>query len=93
MAANRYRELKEKAVLDTENYRGRRVEALKNMTLRMREKVKRSKKAVTIGPLNPQDRRVIHITLSEDEDVRTESKGEGFYKRLVIAPKSRGDKG
>jgi spoIIIJ-associated protein len=93
IAANRYKELKEKAILDTENYRGRRVEALKNMTLRMREKVKRLKKAVTIGPLNPQDRRVIHITLSEDEDVRTESKGEGFYKRLVIAPKSRGDRG
>jgi spoIIIJ-associated protein len=90
IAANRYKELKEKAILDTENYRGRRVEALKNMTLRMREKVKRLKKAVTIGPLNPQDRRVIHITLSGDEDVRTESKGEGFYKKLVIAPKSRG---
>ncbi len=93
IAANRYKELKEKAILDTENYRGRRAEALKNMTLRMREKVKRLKKAVTIGPLNPQDRRVIHITLSEDEDVRTESKGEGFYKKLVIAPKSRGDRG
>lgn len=90
IAASRYRELREKVILDTENYRGRRVEALKNMTLRMREKVKRSNMAVTIGPLNPQDRRVIHITLSEDEDVRTESMGEGFYKKLVIAPKSRG---
>ena len=93
IAANRYKELKERAILDTENYRGRRVEALKNMTLRMREKVKRLKKAVTIGPLNPQDRRIIHITLSGDEDVRTESEGEGFYKKLVIAPKSRGDRG
>ena len=93
IAANRYKELREKAILDTENYRGRRAEALKNMTLRMREKVKRLKKAVTIGPLNPQDRRVIHITLSGDEDVRTESKGEGFYKTLVIAPKSRGGRG
>jgi spoIIIJ-associated protein len=90
IAGNRFKELREKVILDTENYRGRRVEALENMTLRMREKVKRSNKAVTIGPLNPQDRRVIHTTLSGDEDVRTESQGEGFYKRLVIAPKSRG---
>jgi spoIIIJ-associated protein len=90
IAANRYKELRERVILDTENYRDRRVQALKNMTLRMREKVKRLKKAVTVGPLNPQDRRVIHTTLSGDEDVQTESKGEGFYKKLVIAPKSRG---
>ncbi len=93
IAANKYRELKEKVTLDTENYRGRRVEALKNMTLRMREKVKKMNRAVTIGPLNPQDRRVIHTTLSGDEDVRTESIGEGFYKKLVIAPRSKGGKG
>jgi len=95
IAANRYKELKElkeKVILDTENYRGRRAEALKNMTLRMREKVKKSKKSVIIEPLNPQDRRVIHMTLSGDEDVRTESKGEGFYKKLVIMPKSKGDR-
>ena len=92
IAANRYRELKEKVILDTENYRGRRVEALKNMALRMGEKVKKLKKAVTIGPLNPQDRRIIHITLSGDENVRTESEGEGFYKKLVITPKSKGRK-
>jgi spoIIIJ-associated protein len=93
IAANRYRELKERIFLDTENYRARRVEALQNMALRLREKVKKMKKAVTIGPLNPQDRRVIHIALSGDEDVRTESKGEGFYKRLVITTKSRGGRG
>ena len=93
IAANRYKESKEKIILDTENYRGRRVEALKNMALRMREKVKKMKKAVTIGPLNPQDRRVVHITLSGDEDVRTESNGEGFYKKLIIKPKSRGGGG
>ena len=93
IAANRYKELKEKIILDTENYRGRRAEALKNMALRMREKVKKMKKAITIGPLNPQDRRVIHITLGGDEDVRTESEGEGFYKKLVIKPKSMGGRG
>ena len=93
IAAHRYRELKEKLVLDTENYRGRRIAALENMALRMREKVKKSRRAVTIGPLNPQDRRIIHITLSGDEDVQTESQGEGFYKKLVIVPKSEGGRG
>ncbi len=91
--ANRYKELKEKIILDTENYRARRVDALQNMALRLREKVKKLKRAVTIGPLNPQDRRIIHITLSGDEDVRTESKGGGFYKQLVITTKSRGGRG
>jgi spoIIIJ-associated protein len=93
IAAHRYKELREKVVLDTENYRGRRVAALENMALRMREKVKKSRKAVIIGPLNPQDRRIIHMALSGDEDVRTESKGDGFYKKLVIALKGRGVRG
>ena len=93
IAAHRYKELKERVVLDTENYRGRRVAALENMALRMREKVKKSRKAVTIGPLNPQDRRVVHMALSGDEDVRTESTGDGFYKKLVIALKGRGVRG
>jgi len=93
IAAHRYKELKERVVLDTENYRGRRVAALENMALRMREKVKKSRKAVTIGPLNPQDRRVIHMALSGDEDVRTEGKGDGFYKKLEIALKDRGVRG
>jgi spoIIIJ-associated protein len=92
ISSHRYKELREKVVLDTENYRGRRVAALENMALRMGEKVKKSRKAVTIGPLNPQDRRVIHMALSGDEDVRTESKGDGFYKKLVIAPKGRGNR-
>jgi spoIIIJ-associated protein len=90
ISGKKYGELKEKIVLDTENYRARRFEALENMAFRMREKVKTSKRAVTIGPLNPQDRRIIHITLSGDEDVRTESKGEGFYKQLAIIPKLKG---
>jgi spoIIIJ-associated protein len=93
IAGKRYRELKEKVVLDTENYRGRRIEALENMALRMREKVRKTNKAVTIGPLNPHDRRVIHITLSGDDEVRTESEGEGFYKKLVITPQSKGGEG
>ncbi|UCD71337.1 MAG: KH domain-containing protein [Syntrophobacterales bacterium] len=92
ISANRYKESREKIILDTENYRGRRVEALKNMALRLSEKAKKMRKAVTIGPLNSQDRRIIHITLSEDEDVRTEGRGEGFYKKLVITPKSRGER-
>lgn len=90
IAAHRYKDLKEKVVLDTENYRGRRVAALENMALRMGEKVRRSRKPLTIGPLNPQDRRVIHMALSRDEDVGTESKGEGFYKKMVIAPRAKG---
>lgn len=77
----------ERVVLDTENYRKRRVEALENLALRLGEKVKRKRRAVVAGVFNSRDRRVIHMALRDDASVETESRGEGFYKKLVIRPR------
>jgi spoIIIJ-associated protein len=77
----------ERISVDAENYRKRRVEALENLALRLGEKAKRKRRAIVAGVFNSRDRRIIHVTLRDDAFVETESKGEGFYKKLVIRPK------
>jgi spoIIIJ-associated protein len=78
----------EKVFVDTENYRKRRVEALENLALRLGEKVKRRRRAVVAGVFNSRDRRIIHMTLKSDTLLETVSRGEGYYKKLVVCPRS-----
>jgi len=77
----------EKVFVDAENYRKRRVEALENLAFRLSEKVKRRNRALVAGVFNSRDRRVIHMALKGDGLVETESRGDGFYKKLVIRPR------
>jgi spoIIIJ-associated protein len=56
------------------------------MALRLGEKAKRSGHPLTVGPFNPNDRRLIHIALKEDPSIRTESLGEGQLKKVMIIP-------
>ncbi|MFH2011493.1 MAG: RNA-binding cell elongation regulator Jag/EloR [Pseudomonadota bacterium] len=74
-------------VVDTEGYRERRVESLKNLALKLGEKVKRLGKPVYINPLNAHDRRVIHMTLQDDTQLITKSKGDGDLRKVVISAK------
>ena len=74
-------------VVDSENYRKRREEVLTEMALRMGEKAKRIKKPVTTSPLNPHERRIIHLALKEDGQLDTKSRGDGLLKRVIIIPK------
>jgi spoIIIJ-associated protein len=74
-------------VVDSENYRRKREEVLTQMALRMGDKAKRIKKPVTTSPLNPHERRIIHLALKEDGRLDTKSRGEGLLKRVVIIPK------
>jgi spoIIIJ-associated protein len=85
------KQLKEpmRVVLDINDYRKRRADILKKMALRLGEKVKRMGHALTIGPFNAHDRRIIHITLQEDPSLRTESFGEGALKKISIIPKAK----
>jgi len=76
-------------VLDSENYRRRREEALTQLALKMGDKAKRIKKPVTTNPLNPQERRFVHLALKNDEHLETKSRGEGLLKRVVIIPKGK----
>ena len=76
-----------RVVVDSENYRQRRRDSLTEMALRMGDKAKRIGKPVTTNPLNPRERRIIHLALKEDERLNTKSRGEGLLKKVVISPK------
>ncbi len=76
-----------RVVVDSENYRQRRRDSLTQMALRMGDKAKRIGKPVTTNPLNPGERRIIHLALKEDGSLNTKSKGEGLLKKVVIFPK------
>lgn len=73
-------------LLDTENYRARRRRSLEDMALRLGEKAKRQRKAVTVDALSAADRRIVHLTLQDDPWVKTRSLGTGAYRRLLIVP-------
>ncbi len=70
--------------LDTENYRQRRKDTLENLARNIAHKVKRTKKAVSLEPMNPYERRIIHSALQGDKYVSTHSEGEEPYRRVVV---------
>ncbi|MBO4902419.1 MAG: protein jag [Lachnospiraceae bacterium] len=70
--------------VDTENYRVRRKETLENLAKNLAYKVKRTKRPVTLEPMNPYERRVIHSALQNDKYVSTHSEGEEPYRKVVI---------
>ena len=76
-------------VIDSEDYRKRREESLTQLAKEMGDEVKRAKKAVTTAPLNPHERRIVHLTLKDDPELETRSRGEGLLKRVVIVPKHK----
>jgi len=73
--------------VDTENYRERRKETLENLAKNISYKVKRTKHAVSLEPMNPYERRIIHSALQGDRYVTTHSEGEEPYRRVVVTLK------
>lgn len=73
--------------LDTENYRKRRKETLDNLAKNIAYKVKRTKKPLSLEPMNPYERRIIHSALQSDRYVTTHSEGEEPYRRVVVTLK------
>lgn len=73
-----------KVKLDTENYRARRKETLENLAKNIAFKVKRTRKPVSLEPMNPYERRIIHSALQNDKFVETYSEGEEPYRKVVI---------
>ena len=73
--------------VDTENYRKRRKDTLENLAKNISFKVKRTKKPVTLEPMNPYERRVIHSALQNDKFVSTHSEGEEPYRHVVVTLK------
>ena len=73
--------------LDTENYRSRRKETLETLAKNIAYKVKRTKRPVSLEPMNPYERRIIHAALQNDKYVTTRSEGEEPFRHVVIALK------
>jgi len=73
--------------VDTENYRQRRKDTLENLAKNISFKVKRTKKSVSLEPMNPYERRIIHSALQNDKFVTTHSEGEEPFRRVVVALK------
>ena len=73
--------------LDTEDYRNRRKETLENLAKSIAYKVRKTRKPVSLEPMNPYERRVIHSTLQNDKFVTTHSEGDEPYRHVVVTLK------
>ena len=84
---NKQNEQRVRVLVDVEGYLETRKSNLQKLATKMAEKAQKSKKPVTIGQMNAYDRRTVHIHLKNNSSVRTQSVGEGYYRKLVIFPK------
>lgn len=82
--ANKMQEGYVRVKLDTEDYRRRRKETLENLAKNIASKVKRTRRTVSLEPMNPYERRIIHSALQSDPAVSTHSEGEEPYRRVVV---------
>lgn len=84
LVANKNSAERVRVVIDVEDYRERRVETLTRLANRLADKVKRSGERVALEPMNPHERKVIHMALQNDRRVTTLSEGEEPYRHVVI---------
>ena len=75
-----------RVLVDVEGYLEKRQESLLGLSSRMAEKAVRTNKPVTIGQMSAYERRVVHLALKDDSRIRTQSKGDGFLRKLIIFP-------
>ena len=75
--------------LDAEGFRAHRKEALEELAQQSASEVRRSRRPQLLPPLSPWERRLVHLALSEDPEVETESEGDGFLKRVEVRLKAR----
>ncbi len=86
---NRKSEARVRVKVDIEGYMETRKENLKHLAHKMAEKAKKTGRPTTINQMSAQDRRIVHLALKNDNKVRTQSMGDGYYRRLVIFPKKK----
>ena len=91
LQVNKNREGYMRVSLDTENYRAKREEALTRLAQRMAARARKTGRKVTLEPMNPYERRVLHSALQNNPYVTTHSEGEEPYRRVVITLKSNPD--
>ena len=73
--------------IDVEGYRRRREESLKGLALRMADRVKSTGQSITLEPMPPNERRIVHLALAKDASVITVSIGEGESRKVAITPR------
>ena len=91
LQVNKNREGYMRVSLDTENYRAKREEALTRLAQRMAARARKTGRKVTLEPMNPYERRILHSALQADPYVTTHSEGEEPYRRVVITLKGYED--
>lgn len=84
LAVNRQFEEKTRIVLDVENYRAERERTLTGLAKKMADKARRTDRDVILEPMSPHERRIIHIALQDEEDIKTVSVGEEPYRKIII---------
>ena len=87
LVANKESENYIRVKVDTENYRQRRKDTLENLAKNISYKVKRTKRSVSLEPMNPYERRIIHSALQNDRFVTTHSEGDEPFRRVVVTLK------
>lgn len=87
LAVNKHSDGYIKVKIDTEDYRQRRKDTLENLAKNIAYKVKRTKRPVSLEPMNPFERRVIHSALQDDRYVETHSEGEEPFRHVVVTLK------
>jgi spoIIIJ-associated protein len=84
---NKQNEPRVRVLIDVEGYLKTRKTNLEKLASKMADKAQKTKKPVTIGQMNAYDRRTVHLHLKNNSGVRTQSVGEGYYRKLIIFPK------
>jgi spoIIIJ-associated protein len=82
------RQLEKDIELDCQQFKGKRVEELEQKAREVADRVRLDGREQLLPAMTPIERRIIHLALQNDEQVATESRGEGFYKRVAIVPRS-----
>jgi spoIIIJ-associated protein len=78
-------------LIDSGEYRKRREEFLLGLAEKIKKKVKKTRKPVSLANMNAHDRRIIHLVMQEDDSLITQSRGEGKYRKIVILPARTGN--
>ena len=84
---HRMPDVTKQVIVDTEGYRQRRKESLIDLAKRLSEQAKTKGRPVSTSPLNPFERRIIHLAIQDDEELTTQSKGDGIYRSVFISLK------
>ena len=88
-AVNRQERDKKQIVIDTEEYRKKREEALIALAEKLAQKVKKTRKSITVNNMNARERRIIHMALQGDDSLTTKSRGEGSHRKIIIQPSKK----